>query len=455
MALRCWAHVLSRDACIARAIAAALPGAKLHTDVCLLQDGAYTSDGPPAAAPSSEQPSHSQQQSRPSNFRQQYGGAVRLNSSSQSAPGASVSGRGPGYQQAQGSASQGRPPQGPDRHQRFGGQHPDSRQAGPASPSQHSGTVRQPGSFFQASGRVTQSNFPNSGPTANNRFTRPGPDARQQTDWPPYQQQSQPRYQQGGSQYPPNNQNDQRFPGRTILRSSDRSSSPQQGFQRRPQTGPMGRQVPAQANMDPEDVEEQGNPPRRRKAAFGKRITPSSSQSEQPALPPKMRGTASRAQGPPVSLQDDEEAATRMQQDGELDIVPESYLERSQNNVRGVPASWRDELEDEEVWALLTHDIDVHVAQVLRGVTCLWRHTGQYSHILSFHAHSWSLSHCAVVICPLCCSFAHWYLSHVHDKAQLSLLGGTVMQDWHCTEVMRSRCTSFWHACGGQYASHP
>lgn len=109
----------------------------------------------------------------------------------------------------------------------------------------------------------------------------------------------------------------------------------------------MGRQVPAQHRLDPEDADEQGNKSRRRKG-LGKRITPTSSQQEQPSYPPRMRGTASKAQGPPALIQDDEEEATRMQQDGELDVISDSYVGRNGSNVRGVPASWRDCIEDDE-----------------------------------------------------------------------------------------------------------
>lgn len=135
------------------------------------------------------------------------------------------------------------------------------------------------------------------------------------------------------------------------FRNSDRSQ--QAGFQRRPPAGPQGRQVPAQQQVHPEDVDEQSNAARRRKGAFGKRITPGSSQLEEPGAAPKLRNTAGKAQGPPVSLQDDEEGASRMQQEGEMEAMSLDSLERQYPTVQGVPAAWRDEIQDEEVCCAL------------------------------------------------------------------------------------------------------
>lgn len=98
--------------------------------------------------------------------------------------------------------------------------------------------------------------------------------------------------------------------------------------------------------MDPEHTEEQSGPVRRRKAAFGKRITPSSSQQEQAGFTPRGRGSANRAQGPPASLQDLEDAdRAGNAQNEELEDIHGRHAKA----VRGVPAAWRDEIEDEEV----------------------------------------------------------------------------------------------------------
>lgn len=125
-----------------------------------------------------------------------------------------------------------------------------------------------------------------------------------------------------------------------------------QGPRRQP-PGPMGRQVPSQYQGDPEDSEDVAGGSPRRSRGLGssrRRSHPGSSLLEQPNFPSRMRGPGSKSHGPAATSQagfDDGEADA--QQDGELDIIPASMLERQEQNVRGVPASWRETIQDQEV----------------------------------------------------------------------------------------------------------
>ena len=147
---------------------------------------------------------------------------------------------------------------------------------------------------------------------------------------------------------------------------------------RRQAPGPMGRQVPAQYQRDPEDGEDVSTGSPRRSRGLGsasrRRSSPGSSPLEQPNFPSRMRGPGSKSHGPSATPQAFDDGEADAQQDGELEIIPASMLERQEQNVQGVPASWRETIQDQEVG---------HVMQaVASGICCFFRLVSKLQHTL-------------------------------------------------------------------------
>ena len=118
----------------------------------------------------------------------------------------------------------------------------------------------------------------------------------------------------------------------------------------------QGRPTPGNARMplqdaapDPDDPDQQAYSESRRRARVRK-VTPSSSRTERAAPGNSLRG-GGPAKGTqffnPAALGDDIEAASGP--NDQEDAVAENFLERQQYNPRGVPASWKDEIQDIEV----------------------------------------------------------------------------------------------------------
>ena len=131
--------------------------------------------------------------------------------------------------------------------------------------------------------------------------------------------------------------------------SQPRSNRPGPQFQ-------QGRPAPGNARMplqdaapDPDDPDQQAYSESRRRTHV-RRATPSSSRTERAAPGSSLRG-GGPAKGTqffnPAALGDDIESS--FGPDDQQDAVSENFLERQQYNPRGVPASWKDEIQDIEV----------------------------------------------------------------------------------------------------------
>ena len=118
----------------------------------------------------------------------------------------------------------------------------------------------------------------------------------------------------------------------------------------------QGRPAPGNSRMplqdaapDPDDPDQQAFSESRRRGRVRK-VTPSSSRTERAAPGNSLRG-GGPAKGTqffnPAALVDDIEAASGA--NDQEDAVAENFLERQQYNPRGVPASWKDEIQDIEV----------------------------------------------------------------------------------------------------------
>ena len=364
---------------------------------------------PPA---SRQAPQDQQQNNRPVQYPRPNNNFQRPSRPGRPLPDSSSSDRGFEQQQSPGTSPQFRSSQGPGGQQNSGGQYYGNWRD-PVSDPRHAGPTRWSSPSNQAPVRQHPGSYPNSGPEGDRRPQQPWSNPGQQHGnaqrpdraWqPPQSQQIPPQFQQGSPQYQqrpqppqfqqgspqyqqrpqqsgnwsppsdrvsaPNNvpappqqrQNFDRpdfqrgqfqrrprgdFPPRQGPQNFDRPYPPQPSFQRGPQAGSAEQQIP---DMDLEHGEEQSGPVRRRKAAFGKRITPSSSQQEQAGFTPRGRGSANRAQGPPASLQDLEDAdRAGNARNEELEVFPQDIHGRNATAVWGVPAAWRDEIEDDEV----------------------------------------------------------------------------------------------------------
>ncbi len=173
------------------------------------------------------------------------------------------------------------------------------------------------------------------------------------------QSQQRPRPQQNRS---PSAQDDYR----SVIR--DDSNMPRPG-QRQPSQpwqsglpqlgmGPPGGGI----DFDPDDPQHNDREPRRRlKSNPGRRVSPSPTQTERepsganvrgggPAKGPQMRRAS--ALGVPDELDADDLGDDQSEEEEEGAAVPENMLTRLQYNNKGVPASWKDEIQDVEVRSL-------------------------------------------------------------------------------------------------------
>ena len=142
--------------------------------------------------------------------------------------------------------------------------------------------------------------------------------------------------------------------------AANTGQSPRQQDWRTNRSGPQsqqGRPAPGNARTplpdaapDPDDPDQQAYSESRRRAHVRK-VTPSPSRTERAAPGSSLRG-GGPAKGNqfnfnPAALGDDIEPASGANE--QEDIVSENFLERQQYNPRGVPASWKEEIQDIEV----------------------------------------------------------------------------------------------------------
>ncbi|DBB04574.1 hypothetical protein WJX77_008948 [Trebouxia sp. C0004] len=129
---------------------------------------------------------------------------------------------------------------------------------------------------------------------------------------------------------------------------------PRQPRQSGPPMGPPG----SSNDFDPDDPHQNDREPRRRlKSSSGRRVSPSPTRTEReppgvnirgagPAKGPQMR--RSSALGTPDELDPDDLDHDESEEEEEGAGVPEDMLTRLQHNIQGVPASWKDEIQDVE-----------------------------------------------------------------------------------------------------------
>ncbi len=171
------------------------------------------------------------------------------------------------------------------------------------------------------------------------------------------QSQQRPRPQQNRS---PSAQDDYR----SVIRDENNNMSRQgQRLPRQPwQSGlpQLGMGPPGGGNdFDPDDPQHNDREPRRRlKSNSGRRVSPSPTRTEReppgvnikgggPAKGPQMRRAS--ALGVPDELDADDLGDDQSEEEEEGAAVPENMLTRLQYNNKGVPASWKDEIQDVEV----------------------------------------------------------------------------------------------------------
>ena len=145
----------------------------------------------------------------------------------------------------------------------------------------------------------------------------------------------------------------------------------------------QGRPIPGNAVMDepaePDDPIQAYNDTRSKRARSqlaARRVTPGPARTEWGAPGANLRG-GGPAKGthlttPPIDDDEDDDANT--QRDEGLGFVSEDFLERIQNNPRGVPASWRELVQDPEVtWQLFCTSACWHrylsTCLVIRNIT--------------------------------------------------------------------------------------
>ena len=144
------------------------------------------------------------------------------------------------------------------------------------------------------------------------------------------------------------NRND--MPGQRPRQQDWRANRPgPQSQQGRPAPGSARMPLP-HAAPDPDDLDQQAYNESRRRARVRK-VTPSPSRTERAAPGSSLRG-GGPAKGNqfnfnPAALGDDIEPASGP--NDQEDAVPQDFLERQRYNPRGVPASWKDEIQDIEV----------------------------------------------------------------------------------------------------------
>ena len=170
------------------------------------------------------------------------------------------------------------------------------------------------------------------------------------------QSQQRPRPQQNRS---PSAQDDYR----SVIRDDSSMSRPGQHLPRQPwQSGHphLGMGPPGGGNdFDPDDPQHNDREPRRKvKSNSGRRVSPSPIRTEReapgvnirgggPAKGPQMRRAS--ALGVPDELDADDLGEDQSEEEEEGAAVPENMLTRLQYNNKGVPASWKDEIQDVEV----------------------------------------------------------------------------------------------------------
>ena len=170
------------------------------------------------------------------------------------------------------------------------------------------------------------------------------------------QSQQRPRPQQNRS---PSAQDDYR----SVIRDDSNMSRSGQRLPRQPwQSGlpQLGMGPPGGGNdFDPDDPQQNDREPRRRlKSNSGRRVSPSPTRTERespgvnirgggPAKGPQMRRAS--ALGVPDELDPDYLDHDQSEEEEEGAAVPENMLTRLQHNIQGVPASWKDEIQDIEV----------------------------------------------------------------------------------------------------------
>ncbi|KAL0033179.1 hypothetical protein WJX79_008129 [Trebouxia sp. C0005] len=169
------------------------------------------------------------------------------------------------------------------------------------------------------------------------------------------QSQQRFRHQQNRS---PSAQDDYR----SVIKDDSNMSRAGQRPSRQPwQSGlpQLGMGPPGSSNdFDPDDPHQNDREPRRRlKSNSGRRVSPSPTRTERgppganirgggPAKGPQMR--LASALGVPDELDPDDLDHDQSEEEEERAAVPENMLTRLQHNIQGVPASWKDEIQDVE-----------------------------------------------------------------------------------------------------------
>ena len=142
-----------------------------------------------------------------------------------------------------------------------------------------------------------------------------------------------------------------------------------QSRQNRPAPGNARMPLP-EAAPDPDDPDQQAYSESRRRSRVRK-ATPSSTRTERPAPGSNLRG-GGPAKGSqflnPAVLGDDIESASSP--NDQEDTVAENFLERQQFNPRGVPASWKDLIQDVEA---SHHDLPCIQPQFTSRAMCCCR----------------------------------------------------------------------------------
>ena len=157
-----------------------------------------------------------------------------------------------------------------------------------------------------------------------------------------------------------------------VPRDYDRDTSmqgqrpPRQSWQqtptqqaRGPSTHGSGFQPRGQDASDPDDLNQSGKEARRRlKSQTGRKPSPSPTRAERGAPGVSTRAGASAkgaqlqnrlAYGMPVTLDSEDSHLVDQTEEDSEGRVPENMLARLQHNAQGVPASWKNEIQDAEV----------------------------------------------------------------------------------------------------------
>lgn len=189
-----------------------------------------------------------------------------------------------------------------------------------------------------------------------------------------------------------------------------------QSQQNRPAPGNARMPLP-EAAPDPDDPDQQAYSESRRRSRVRK-VTPSSTRTERPAPGSNLRG-GGPAKGSqffnPAMLGDDIESVSGPN-DQEEDTVAENFLERQQYNPRGVPASWKDFIQDIEA----SH----HASPCIQLANHLQGHVLLLAAIrLTVHREHRPPSHCTLHPCSFSSCHEHTLHPQKHfiDAAQLML----------------------------------